>query len=62
MKPNIETIFDIAVGLGYKVNLCATKSDIETGLFKFKKMKILVYLLLLKILLILFICQKIHCP
>ena len=37
MKPNIETIFDIAVGLGYKVNLCATKSDIETGLFKFKE-------------------------
>ncbi|MBY2898268.1 hypothetical protein AE938_05205 [Bacteroides fragilis] len=37
MKSNIETIFDIAVGLGYKVNLCATQSDIETGLFKFKK-------------------------
>lgn len=37
MKFNIEIIFDIVVGLGYKVNLCVIKFDIEIGLFKFKE-------------------------
>lgn len=35
--PNVSTIFDFAVNKEYTVNLCATKIDIDTGLFKIQE-------------------------
>ena len=34
IKSNVSTLFDFVANCGYTLNLCATKEDIDTGLFK----------------------------